>query len=116
MSELEVQMPGEERKQAARELIHGKEYIKCKQKIYDKLETFERDVLERTQIEIQKEMIGISRYLKYQRVFQVVENLLVILIAVVIYRNVTVVMKNYSRAICEGKHIELKGPDRRCIY
>lgn len=111
LSELEVQMPGEERKQAARELIHGKEYIKYKQKIYDKLETFERDVLERTQIEIQKEMIGISRYLKYQRVFQVVENLLVILIAVVIYRNVTVVMKNYSRAICEGKHIELKGPD-----
>ena len=111
LSEQELGMSGEERLQAARELVQGQEYIVYKQKIYEKIETFEKEVLDRTQIKIREEMKEISRYLKCQRVGQIIENLFVILIAIAIYRNVTVVMKHYSEAVSANKHIELKGPD-----
>lgn len=64
LPEQELGMSGEERLQAARELIQGQEYIVYKQKIYEKIETFEKEVLDRTQIKIQEEVKEISRYLK----------------------------------------------------
>ncbi|MFQ9448634.1 MAG: hypothetical protein ACLR4A_16020 [Christensenellales bacterium] len=73
--------------------MHGQEYYSYKNKIYEKLNDFETSVMERTEERLMVETESISSLLHVQNVFEIVEELVIICLALLLYRQVTVVLR-----------------------
>ena len=85
--------------------MHGQEYYSYKNKIYEKLNDFETSVMERTEERLMVETESISSLLHVQNVFEIVEELVIICLALLLYRQVTVVLRKYIRSISRDEAI-----------
>lgn len=82
----ERQLPDDEKKALAEQIVHGQEYYSYKNKIYEKLNDFETSVMERTEERLMVETESISSLLHVQNVFEIVEELVIICLALLLYR------------------------------
>lgn len=73
----ERQLPDDEKKALAEQIVHGQEYYSYKNKIYEKLNDFETSVMERTEERLMVETESISSLLHVQNVFEIVEELVI---------------------------------------
>lgn len=89
----------------AEQIVHGQEYYSYKNKIYEKLNDFETSVMERTEERLMVETESISSLLHVQNVFEIVEELVIICLALLLYRQVTVVLRKYIRSISRDEAI-----------
>ena len=101
----ERQLPDNEKKALAEQIVHGQEYYSYKNKIYEKLNDFETSVMERTEERLMVETESISSLLHVQNVFEIVEELVIICLALLLYRQVTVVLRKYIRSISRDEAI-----------
>lgn len=101
----ERQLPDDEKKALAEQIVHGQEYYSYKNKIYEKLNDFETGVMERTEERLMVETESISSLLHVQNVFEIVEELVIICLALLLYRQVTVVLRKYIRSISRDEAI-----------
>lgn len=101
----ERQLPDNEKKALAEQIVHGQEYYSYKNKIYEKLNDFETSVMERTEERLMVETESISGLLHVQNVFEIVEELVIICLALLLYRQVTVVLRKYIRSISRDEAI-----------
>lgn len=101
----ERQLPDDEKKALAEQIVHGQEYYSYKNKIYEKLNDFETGVMERTEERLMAETESISSLLHVQNVFEIVEELVIICLALLLYRQVTVVLRKYIRSISRDEAI-----------
>lgn len=101
----ERQLPDDEKKALAEQIVHGQEYYGYKNKIYEKLNDFETSVMERTEERLMVETESISSLLHVQNVFEIVEELVIICLALLLYRQVTVVLRKYIRSISRDEAI-----------
>ena len=101
----ERQLPDDEKKALAEQIVHGQEYYSYKNKIYEKLNDFETSVMERTEERLMVETESISSLLHVQNVFEIVEELVIICLALLLYRQVTVVLRKYIRSISRDEAI-----------
>ena len=101
----ERQLPDNEKKALAEQIVHGQEYYSYKNKIYEKLNDFETSVMERTEEWLMVETESISSLLHVQNVFEIVEELVIICLALLLYRQVTVVLRKYIRSISRDEAI-----------
>ena len=101
----ERQLPDDEKKALAEQIVHGQEYYSYKNKIYEKLNDFETSVMERTEERLMVETESISSLLYVQNVFEIVEELVIICLALLLYRQVTVVLRKYIRSISRDEAI-----------
>ena len=101
----ERQLPDDEKKALAEQIVHGQEYYSYKNKIYEKLNDFETGVMERTEERLMVETESISSLLHVQSVFEIVEELVIICLALLLYRQVTVVLRKYIRSISRDEAI-----------
>lgn len=101
----ERQLPDDEKKALAEQIVHGQEYYSYKNKIYEKLNDFETSVMERTEERLMVETESISGLLHVQNVFEIVEELVIICLALLLYRQVTVVLRKYIRSISRDEAI-----------
>ena len=99
------QLPDDEKKALAEQIVHGQEYYGYKNKIYEKLNDFETSVMERTEERLMVETESISSLLHVQNVFEIVEELVIICLALLLYRQVTVVLRKYIRSISRDEAI-----------
>lgn len=105
----EQEKSAEEKMELAHRLIHGKEYNTYKKSIYQKIDTFQTDVLAVAQDDLFRETQYIRRHLQYLRLITVTGNVLVILMAAVLYKKVTVVLRDYIVSIKEKSSIAARG-------
>ena len=84
----EQEKSAEEKVDLAHRLIHGKEYNTYKKSIYQKIDTFQTDVLAVAQDDLFRETQYIRRHLQYLRLITATGNVLVILMAAVLYMKV----------------------------
>ena len=89
----------------AEQIVHGQEYYSYKNTIYEKLNDFETSVMERTEERLMVETESISSLLHVQNVFEIVEELVIICLALLLYRQVTVVLRKYIRSISRDEAI-----------
>lgn len=108
LPESELAMTYTEKMELARRIVHGTEYYSYKLKIYDCVSQFEQGVLAATQDKLLNETNSISSLLGWQNAFELIENIMVICLAVLLYRNVTYVLKNYIGSISRN---EMMKPD-----
>lgn len=101
----ERQLPDDEKKALAEQIVHGQEYYSYKNKIYEKLNDFETSVMERTEERLMVETESISSLLHVQNIFEIVEELVIICLALLLYRQVTVVLRKYIRSISRDEAI-----------
>lgn len=101
----ERQLPDDEKKALAEQIVHGQEYYSYKNRIYEKLNDFETSVMERTEERLMAETESISSLLHVQNVFEIVEELVIICLALLLYRQVTVVLRKYIRSISRDEAI-----------
>ena len=101
----ERQLPDDEKKALAEQIVHGQECYSYKNKIYEKLNDFETGVMERTEERLMVETESISSLLHVQNVFEIVEELVIICLALLLYRQVTVVLRKYIRSISRDEAI-----------
>lgn len=101
----ERQLPDDEKKALAEQIVHGQEYYSYKNKIYEKLNDFETSIMERTEERLMVETESISSLLHVQNVFEIVEELVIICLALLLYRQVTVVLRKYIRSISRDEAI-----------
>ena len=101
----ERQLPDDEKKALAEQIVHGQECYSYKNKIYEKLNDFETSVMERTEERLMVETESISSLLHVQNVFEIVEELVIICLALLLYRQVTVVLRKYIRSISRDEAI-----------
>lgn len=95
----------------AEQIVHGQEYYSYKNKIYEKLNDFETSVMERTEERLMVETESISSLLHVQNVFEIVEELVIICLALLLYRQVTVVLRKYIRSISRDEAITPGGDE-----
>ncbi len=93
----ERQLPDDEKKALAEQIVHGQEYYGYKNKIYEKLNDFENSVMERTEERLMVETESISSLLHVQNVFEIVEELVIICLALLLYRQVCRAAKPASK-------------------
>ena len=108
-SEAELAASPEECVRIAHQLIHGTEYNRYKHYIYDKIDAFEQSVASSAENELLSETNSISKATKHMHRVSVVGNILIILAAYLLYRMVTVVMKNYIHSILKREYVIPKG-------
>lgn len=101
----ERQLSAEEKTALAAKIVHGTEYYAYKSKIYEKLNLFETGVMEQTEARLVEETESISRLLSIQNAFEVFEELAIICLAFLLYRQVTVVLRKYIRSISQDEAI-----------
>ena len=101
----ERQLSGEEKNRLAERIVHGEEYYAYKNKIYEKLNQFETGVMEQTEERLMAETESISRLLHIQNAFEIFEELTIICLAILLYRQVTVVLRRYIRSISQDEAI-----------
>lgn len=105
----EQEKSAEEKVELAQHLIHGKEYNTYKKSIYQKIDTFQTEMLAVAQDDLFRETQYIRRRLQYLRFITVTGNVLVILMAAVLYKKVTVVLRDYIVSIKEKNSIAARG-------
>ena len=110
----ERQLPDDEKKALAEQIVHGQECYSYKNKIYEKLNDFETSVMERTEERLMVETESISSLLHVQNVFEIVEELVIICLALLLYRQVTVVLRKYIRSISRDEVITPGGTSELC--
>ena len=101
----EKKLTREEKTALAERIIHGQEYYTYKSAIYDKLNQFETGVMEQTEERLMEETESISRLLHIQNAFEIIEELTIICLAFLLYRQVTVVLRKYIRSISQDEAI-----------
>lgn len=105
----EFLQPKEEKIKLARQLIHDSAYNNYKQKIYDQIDTFEKEVLSKTENNLLEETHDISFYLRHLYWVAAGGNLLVILLAYILYKKVTVVLSRYINSVSKNETILPEG-------
>lgn len=93
----------------AKELAYGKEYNDFKREIYTKLEEFKQKIVSGTREDLVTQTNAAVVLLNYQKVLVVVENLLVACLAVLLYRQVTLVLRDYIQKMSEGETVSANG-------
>ena len=101
----ERQLSSEEKNELTERIVHGEEYYAYKNKIYEKLNQFETGVMEQTEDGLMAETESISRLLHIQNAFEIFEELTIICLAYLLYRQVTVVLRRYIRSISQDEAI-----------
>lgn len=101
----ERKLTSEEKVALAKRIINGGEYYTYKNKIYEKLNQFETGVLEQTENRLVEETASISRLLNIQNAFEIIEELAIVCLAFLLYRQVTVVLRKYIRSISQDEAI-----------
>ena len=102
-------LPSNEKIDLAKKLIESKEYNSFKRNIYNKIDEFEYKILYDAEEKLVAETKSISVYLKYQYLFQGIENILVFLMAILLYKKVTVVLRKYIKSISKNQSISPDG-------
>ncbi len=109
LPENEENLSKEEKISLAKELIYSNEYNSFKRDIYDKTEEFEYKTLHEAENRVLDETDSISLYLKHQYLFQGIENILVFLAAIMLYKKVTVVLEKYIKSISQNRTLSPEG-------
>lgn len=105
----EKSLSGEEKIRLAHDIIHSEEYNSYKKRIYSRIKNFEDQVLSATESALMADTRQISSYLNLLNVTAVVGNLLVIAMAMLLYRKVTVVLREYVISISRNLPMREKG-------
>ena len=101
----ERKLSDEEKNRLAERIVQGQEYYTYKNKIYEKLNQFETGVMERTEERLMAETESISLLLHIQNAFEIFEELTIICLSILLYRQVTVVLRRYIRSISQDEAI-----------
>lgn len=109
LSEAEQNQTPEECLESARNLVYGKEYNDFKREIYTKLEEFKQKVITVTREELVAQTDAASSLLQWQKVLEVVENILAACLALLLYHQVTLVLRGYILKMSGGHTVEPSG-------
>ena len=101
----ELSLSADDKRDLAQRIVRGQEYYTYKTRIYDKLNLFETGVMEQTEEGLLEETESISKLLGIQNVFEVLEGIAIVCLAVLLYRQVTVVLRQYIRSISRDEAI-----------
>lgn len=109
LSQDEIKMTRAKKIDVAQKLIHSKEYSGFKHGIYAKINKFEKEVLKKTENKVLKETDEIEQSIRTLHVVAMVGDILVIIIAIILYKKVTVVLGKYVKSISNNEYIEESG-------
>lgn len=109
LPEAEVDLTPAEQLEAAKKLVYGKEYNDFKRKIYTNLEEFKQKVVSGTREDLVTQTNAAASLLHYQKILAVVENVLVTCLALLLYRQVTLVLRDYIRKMSAGQTVSASG-------
>ena len=109
LPETEEDLTQAEQMDAARKLVYGKEYNDFKRKIYTNLEEFKQKVVAGTREELMTQTDQAAILLHRQKGLILIENILVVCLALLLYRRVTLVVKKYIQKMSAGRKIDPNG-------
>lgn len=105
----EKSLSDEEKIRLAHNIIHSEEYNTYKKRIYSRIKNFEDQVLSGTEYTLMADTRKISTYLTRLNVIALVGNLLVIALAMLLYKKVTVVLREYVISISRNLPMKERG-------
>ena len=111
LSAVEMQKTAAEKTTLAQHLVHGSEYNSYKKRIYQKIDAFQTDVLAVAQRHVIRETKLSKHSLNYLHIITVTGNVLMVLMAIVLYKKVTVVLRDYIASVEGGQSMDVRGAD-----
>ena len=102
LTDDEKALTADEKIRLAHDIIHSEEYNNYKKRIYARIKNFEDLVLSGTETSLMADTREISTYLRRINVTALAGNLMVIVLALLLYANVTVVLRKYVKSISEN--------------
>ena len=109
LTEGEEAMSGAEKLSLAYGLIRGSEYNEFKRRIYSCISAFENVVLSAARDTLTEETHDVSVYIRMLRWLSLVCSALSIVLALVLYKTVTLVLERDVRAVAKSEHISPSG-------
>ena len=109
LSAVEMQKTAAEKTTLAQHLVHGSEYNSYKKRIYQKIDAFQTDVLAVAQRHVIRETKLFKHSLNYLHIITATGNVLMVLMAIVLYKKVTVVLRDYIASVEGGQSMEERG-------
>ena len=109
LSAEELSLSPDEKIAEAQNIVHSKNYNDYKRNISQQINIFENNVLFKTEYDLIDETEDIANSMNRINLFAVLGNVLVIVMAAVLYKNVTSVLKKYIRSIESNEHIASSG-------
>lgn len=105
LSEREDALSASEKIELARKMIHGKEYNESKRAIYKKIDDFEKVVISAAENDLITVTRGVKDYITILHCVAGICNALSLIMAIVLYKKVTLVLMGYIEAIVKNEYI-----------